>query len=49
MINRDVFFHETLPILCPGVKYDYRKELEKFLETEAKEHKTPPMRTIAET
>ena len=49
IINREVFFHETLPIMFPGARYDYRKELEKVLKKQAKDHKGPPMRTIAET
>jgi hypothetical protein len=30
-IRRDVFFHETLPILLPGVEYNYKDEVEKAI------------------
>lgn len=41
LIQRDVFFHETTPILFSGIQYDYKKELEKT-------HKEPLMGAIAE-
>jgi hypothetical protein len=31
-IKREVFFNETLPILLPGVEYDYKTEVEKVLK-----------------
>ena len=33
-ILRDVFFHETLPVLVPGVSYEYRKEVAKAIAEE---------------
>jgi salicylate hydroxylase len=34
LIRRDVFFHDTLPIMFRGATYDYKIELEKVLESE---------------
>ena len=34
LIKRDVFFHETLPILFPGATYDYIEEVERVLAKE---------------
>ena len=34
LIRRDVFFHETLPMLIPGAIYDYRRDVEKTLKKE---------------
>ena len=31
-IQREVFFHDTLPLLLPGVEYDYREEVEEALK-----------------
>jgi hypothetical protein len=31
-IQREVFFHDTLPLLLPGVEYDYREEVEDALK-----------------
>jgi salicylate hydroxylase len=33
-IRRDVFFHLTLPIMFPGVNYDYKVDVEKVLQKE---------------
>jgi 2-polyprenyl-6-methoxyphenol hydroxylase-like FAD-dependent oxidoreductase len=33
-IKRDVFYHETLLTMLPGVKHDYKEELIKALEAE---------------
>lgn len=33
-IRRDVFFHETLPVLIPGSTYNYRESVAKYLEKE---------------
>jgi len=33
-IKRDVFFHETLPILMPGSTYNYKEAVAEFLEKE---------------
>ena len=35
-IKRDVFFHETLPILIPGSTYNYKEAIEEFLQKEPK-------------
>ena len=48
-IQRDIFFHETMPIMFPGARYDYRHAVELELEEMAKNHKGPPLRPIAET
>lgn len=32
MIQREVFFHETMPVLLAGVKHDYKEEVMKELE-----------------
>eukprot|EP00526_Cylindrotheca_closterium_P028938 CAMPEP_0113642134 /NCGR_PEP_ID=MMETSP0017_2-20120614/22134_1 /TAXON_ID=2856 /ORGANISM="Cylindrotheca closterium" /LENGTH=473 /DNA_ID=CAMNT_0000553541 /DNA_START=150 /DNA_END=1571 /DNA_ORIENTATION=- /assembly_acc=CAM_ASM_000147 len=31
LIQRDVFFHETMPVLLPGVQHDYKEEVLKAL------------------
>ena len=31
-IQREVFFHDTLPILLPGVEYNYQDEVNKALK-----------------
>lgn len=31
LIQRDVFFHETMPVLLPGVQHDYKDEVMKAL------------------
>lgn len=33
-IQRDVFFHETMPVLFHGAKHDYRSQVEQALEEE---------------
>lgn len=33
-IRRDVFFHETLPILIPGSTYNYREAVSEYLKTQ---------------
>jgi hypothetical protein len=33
-IKRDVFFHETTPVLFNGAKYDYKDEVEQALKEE---------------
>jgi 2-polyprenyl-6-methoxyphenol hydroxylase-like FAD-dependent oxidoreductase len=35
LIRRDVFFHETMPTILPGVSYDYRRVVTKVLEEES--------------
>jgi hypothetical protein len=32
MIQREVFFHETMPVLLTGVKHDYKEEVMKALD-----------------
>jgi hypothetical protein len=32
MIQRQVFFHETLPEMLPGAKYDYRLAVEQRIQ-----------------
>jgi salicylate hydroxylase len=34
LLQRSVFFHETLEDLCPGATYDFQKHLEQVLESE---------------
>jgi hypothetical protein len=34
LIQRDVFFHETLPVMFTGAKYDYKAHVEEVLENE---------------
>jgi hypothetical protein len=48
LIQRDVFFHETMPIMFSGTRYDYKQVLERELEQRAKDHKLPPLQTIPE-
>jgi hypothetical protein len=50
MIQREVFFHETMPIWFEGARHDYCSDLEQELSRIAKEHRGGlPLRTIAET
>ncbi|CAB9503280.1 Salicylate hydroxylase [Seminavis robusta] len=49
MIQRDVFFHETMPVMFEGARHDYRNDLKRELEHIAKERGGLPLRTIAET
>jgi hypothetical protein len=49
MIQREVFFHETMPIWFEGARHDYRSDLEQELSRMRKEHGGRlPLRTIAE-
>lgn len=34
LIQRDVFFHETMNHLCPGAKYDFKKDVSEVLDNE---------------
>jgi len=38
LIQREVFFHQTLPIMIPGAQYDYKKEIEDSLMKEGEVH-----------
>lgn len=47
-IQRDVFFHETMPIMLPGARYDYKEALEKELKIMAKQSMVSQLRPIVE-